>query len=345
MTAPKKSPASVRPNGIHRDTSALPVPPAGLKMENIRSLVAELEVPFSPSLIEWRVMNTSDDGTRGQIAPYADPRAYTDRLNEIFTPAGWTRRYTVTTSPNFERSSDNKLVAKVFVTCDLTIHGIGSHSATGEEWADNNHAGTSAEAQAFKRACSCFGLGRYLYNFTGIWVDIDERQRPFETPQLTGWATPQGWRQGLRPENGAAGSEIAPPEQKPRRRTKDASNPSPERMKLLQKIEAFAEPLGRRLYRGILKSDARVWNPELIRSASVMRKVLTSMQSAENELRRLEEAKACLSTEDLRGILALVKLESWDRLDNLETLQRLVVVLEQKRSEKELTGPHTTDTY
>jgi hypothetical protein len=43
-------------------------------------------------------------------------------------------------------------VAKVFVTCELTIFGLGSHSATGEEWTDNDNAGTSAEAQAFKRA-------------------------------------------------------------------------------------------------------------------------------------------------------------------------------------------------
>jgi len=52
----------------------------------------------------------------------------------------------------------------VLVTCELTIFGLGSHSATGEEWADNDNAGTAAEAQAFKRACSCFGLGRYLYH-------------------------------------------------------------------------------------------------------------------------------------------------------------------------------------
>ena len=57
---------------------------------------------------------------------------------------------------------------KVLVTCELTIFGLGSHSATGEEWADNDNAGTAAEAQAFKRACSCFGLGRYLYYFTGV---------------------------------------------------------------------------------------------------------------------------------------------------------------------------------
>jgi len=55
------------------------------------------------------------------------------------------------------------------------------------------------EAQAFKRACSCFGLGRYLYHFSGVWVDLDERKRPKVIPRLFGWATPQGWRQGLRP--------------------------------------------------------------------------------------------------------------------------------------------------
>src|ERR1700730_15148847 len=55
------------------------------------------------------------------------------------------------------------------------------------------------EAQSFKRACSCFGLGRYLYYFTGTWVDLDGRKRPKSVPRLDGWATPEGWKQGLRP--------------------------------------------------------------------------------------------------------------------------------------------------
>ena len=42
------------------------------------------------------------------------------------------------------------------------------------------------EAQAFKRAASCFGLGRYLYYFTGAWVDLDERKRPKSLPRLFG---------------------------------------------------------------------------------------------------------------------------------------------------------------
>ena len=144
-------------------------------VDQIKQLIAELEVPFDPAVIEWRVTNTTKSGKlRGQVIPYADPRAYTDRLNSLFTPAGWTRKYAVHTSANFERSTDQKTVAKVFVTCELTIFGLGSHSATGEEWTDDDNAGTSAEAQAFKRACACFGLGRYLYYFDGVWVDLDE---------------------------------------------------------------------------------------------------------------------------------------------------------------------------
>src|SRR5215831_5230913 len=134
--------------------------------KRVQDLVAALEIPFDASAIEWRAVQTSksNGNLRGQVIPYADQRAYTDRLNALVTPAGWTRRYTVHSTANFHRGRDQKIVAKVFVTCDLTIFNLGLHSATGEEWADDDNAGTSAEAQAFKRACSCFGLGRYLYH-------------------------------------------------------------------------------------------------------------------------------------------------------------------------------------
>jgi len=156
--------------------------------ERVGELVAALEVPFDPAQIEWRVTNTTQNQQPacGQVIPYADQRAYTDRLNALLTPAGWTRRYTVHTSANFEQAKDKRIVAKVLVTCELTIFGLGSHSATGEEWADSDNAGTAAEAQAFKRACSCFGLGRYLYHFTGAWVDL-ERAKATEEHSAAVW--------------------------------------------------------------------------------------------------------------------------------------------------------------
>jgi len=70
---------------------------------DVNKLLSELEVPFSPDQVRWRVTNTTNDRKRGQIVPYADSRAYTDRLNALFTPHGWTREYKVETMTNITR--------------------------------------------------------------------------------------------------------------------------------------------------------------------------------------------------------------------------------------------------
>src|SRR5271165_1548731 len=185
-TADVMSPATVKESapGLERYTN-----------EQVRQLEASLENPFDPSEIKWRVTNTSSDRRRGQVIAYADPRAYTDRLNALFTVRGWTREYAVQVIQNFERkgrgNGESTISGKIFVTCKLTIDGLGSHSGLGEEWADNENAGTSAEAQAFKRACSCFGLGRYLYDLGGNCVDLDDRRQPLSRPRLPDWALPK----------------------------------------------------------------------------------------------------------------------------------------------------------
>ena len=132
---------------------------------DVKELLAELEVPFSPDQVQWRVTNATNDKKRGQIVPYADPRAYTDRLNALFSPQGWTREYKVETMSNITRVKEGESLrsGKVLVTCTVTIFGLWSHSGTGEEWADDDNSVSSADAQAFKRACSCFGLSRYFY--------------------------------------------------------------------------------------------------------------------------------------------------------------------------------------
>jgi hypothetical protein len=90
---------------------------------------------------------------------------------------------------NITRTKRNAeiVTGEILVTCKVTIDGLGTHSGTGEEWADEDNAMTSAEAQAFKRACSCFGLGRYFYDFDAPWVDIDEKGRPKKAPSVAPW--------------------------------------------------------------------------------------------------------------------------------------------------------------
>jgi hypothetical protein len=288
--------------------------------EKVKEFVAALEVPFDPTQIEWRVMNTTKNGQpmRGQVVPYADQRAYTDRLNALFTPAGWTRKYTIQTSASFERSKDQTIVAKVLVTCEVTVFGLGSHSATGEEWVDDENALTSAEAQSFKRACACLGLGRYLYYFTGTWVDLDDHKRPKSVPQLAGWATPTGWLQGLRP-NGSARSNSPTS----MRETHGAQASS-----VVAEIEALAEPLGRGLYRGILRDLVRVWNPREIEDVSVQQRVLEHMQCADRGLTRLKAALEKTGPQALAPILQGLGVASLERVDNLQTLKRIVLDLE-----------------
>jgi hypothetical protein len=295
---------------------------------DINRYAAELEIPFDPCVIEWRVTNSNRDKSRGQVIPYADQRAYTDRLNALFTPAGWTRKYAIHTSANFQRSRDQKLVTKVLVTCELSIFGFGSHSATGEGWADDDNAGTSAEAQAFKRACSCFGLGRYLYYFTGMWVDLDERKRPTNVPQLFAWATPQGWREGLRPKNSVQVNSNG--------KNGQPSAIRPQSESLTAEIEAMADPLGRGLYRGILRDLARVWNPREIRDISVQQKVLEYMRAAERGLRRLEAALGETGPETLVAVLKTFGLNSLERVDTLEMLKRVVLELEGSRQKSQM---------
>ena len=123
--------------------------------ERVRELLAALAEPFDRELVEWRVTNTapSKHRYRGPVVAYKDQRAYTDRLNSLFTPAGWTREHSVRTAQNFERAmvgSQGKrtiITAKIVVTRSVTIFGLGSHSGTGEEWANDENALTRAEAQ------------------------------------------------------------------------------------------------------------------------------------------------------------------------------------------------------
>jgi hypothetical protein len=154
----------------------------------------KLIIPFHPDAISWRVTNKSKDGKRGCVIPYGYQRAYTDRLNDVFTPAGWTRIYNVTTLSPVTRMKRDKTIqtGKVIVTCAVTIHALGSHSGSGEMWADDDNAMMRAEAQAFRRACSCFGLGRYFYEFAEMWVDLNEYGQPLRFPGLPKWALPPG---------------------------------------------------------------------------------------------------------------------------------------------------------
>jgi hypothetical protein len=306
--------------------------------ERMKELVAALEEPFDPTEIKWRVTNTTQIGShngprfRGQMLAYADPRAYTDRLNKLFTPAGWTRDYTVQLVQNFERkergSSERTITAKIVVTCKVTIYGFGAHTGLGEEWADNDNAGTATEAQALKRACSCFGLGRYLYDLEGQWVDLDEKKRPLETPRLPDWARPKSQsRHQQRATHRSNGNGQPDSNENGVGRN---GRGGLYRDEMRAQVKSLCETVGFSLAQSVLKAVASVDDASKIRDMAKLSMAFVKLQDLVRGVERLQTAIGKCGVQRYSALCRELNLagESLGDIPDRATLRRLVQTLE-----------------
>ena len=297
--------------------------------EQVRQFVAALEDPFAPSAVKWRVTNTTSDRRRGQVIAYADPRAYTDRLNALFTVRGWTREYAVQVIQNFERKDRGErecmISGKIVVTCRLTIDGLGSHSGLGEEWADNENAGTAAEAQAFKRACSCFGLGRYLYDLGGNWVDLDNRKQPLSRPRLPDWALPKRKPGVTTSQNGNAHAGTNGHMQNKSTASVDLPN-------LKARVKLLSEQVGLGLTRSVTKSIAAAEDPEQISDAAVLSALSAKLEDTLRGVERLRTATGVVGQAQLLRLCQQMNLagDCLDDIPNRSVLRQLIEALEKK---------------
>src|SRR5208337_4163119 len=155
----------------------------------LKDILEKLQQPFDPDLIYWKPQAISKRKDKAIAAAYADPRPYSDRFTEVLTPAGWSCHYEVTRIPPIAGPDPtdwkNKFSykGKVLVVATISIEGVGQNSGTGESDAVDENAITSAEAQAFKRAATRFGLGRYLYDLPkNQWVPYDDTSRRITDP-------------------------------------------------------------------------------------------------------------------------------------------------------------------
>lgn len=309
------SPPMIPVESESKDTGAQVAPE---RLAEIRELMAE---PFDPAEIKWRVTATSTQQTkhgpqkRGQLVAYADPRAYTDRLNEVFGEWGWTRNYDVQVAQNFERRApgDKKqtaVSAKVVVVSKVTVLGLGSHTGVGEEWADDENAATRAEAQAFKRACSCFGLGRYLYDLDKVWMDLDQFNRPAHNPNLPDWALPgYAKREAQRQANRGAGQ--------PRR--------SLVQQEMLAKVKELGGQVGHSLSEFVLNKYGGAREPERVGFAKLMI-VFEKLTDIANGVDRLRKAAAAIGEQRYAAICREMNFlsDSIDDIPDRDALKKLL---------------------
>ena len=225
---------------------------------------------------------------------------------------------------------------KVLVICILTINDLGEHSGTGEEWADDDNGMTAADAQAFKRACSCFGLGRYFYHFQPPWVDLDEHRQPKRLPPLPIWALPENWKKGMRPpgSNGNGNGSVGGNGRSNGSHGKNGSGngnghggtPDGDLDGRIAKLEAAVGPA---FYRNVLRQHGRANQPRLIRDTARKERVLSILESATRGFGRLQAASKRLPPDTLTALLVKLQVPAPSEIKDIKTLQAVVLGLEE----------------
>lgn len=276
---------------------------------DLAELQAALEAPFDPSLLKWVVKATQRRPIKkrgtiefGLVVPYVDPRAYSDRLTLAAGFGRWTREYNVQVIDGVNRrvrsGPETKEIrtAKIAVTCRLTITGLGTQSGLGEEWADDDNAVTAAEAQAFKRACTMFGIGRYLYDMEAKWVELDQNHRPVETPPA------------------ATGSDTL------------------YRREILARVADLAGLVGRGLATSILQHSVGVRSVNEIRNLKNVSQLIGRLQNAGRGVARLKSLIAELGEVTYEEACRTMGIEPHlDAIPDTAALRRLIEILESAR--------------
>jgi len=114
-------------------------------MSEFKSILEELKIPSPPSLIKER------EGPKGKMLNYMEWYTYADILDTKCKHGWHTEIMSVTAADGV-----------VSVAVRLWIDGIYKDNVGSEETTHSDPA-ASAFAQAFKRCCAMFGLGRDLY--------------------------------------------------------------------------------------------------------------------------------------------------------------------------------------
>jgi hypothetical protein len=177
-------------------------------------LAEKLRSPFNPEDISWKPQTVNYKDKTALAVAYADPRAYVDRMNDVFGVGGWQDNYSFIATPfnkfikgkaawKEKPATEDKQIPgnKVLVVATIQIPQYGiSVSSTGDSDASDDNAATSAEAQAFKRAAMKLGLGRYLYDLPKVTARYDNGRWTDGAPNLPDWALPKYHCEGCKAE-------------------------------------------------------------------------------------------------------------------------------------------------
>jgi hypothetical protein len=170
------------------------------------------------------------------------------------------------------------------------------------------------EAQAFKRAASCFVLWRYLYKLSEVWVPLNEYRQPIEFPRLPDWALPKIDADRAHTSSGAKRSSI---------------QHGPIDQRVTTKIEELRGIVGDPIFGEILWRIARARKANAIPNSQLQTNVAEAMERASRGVRKAHSVSESVSDTEVVSLLDRLQIQSMDAIPNLAALKELVRELER----------------
>ena len=127
-------------------------------------VLQRLREPFSFKDVEWKIQVTTQDKARGMAVAYIDSRAIQNRLDEAIGAFSWRN--------DFVPWQNNSQI------CGLSVYDNDRGDwVTKYDGAENTDIEPikGGLSDSFKRAACVWGIGRYLYELGGIWVEVEQR--------------------------------------------------------------------------------------------------------------------------------------------------------------------------
>ena len=142
-----------------------------MAQKDARTIHAELARPFAPEDLEWRLQKAEESGKWGIAVPYVTNRAIQARLDEVVGPENWYNDFK-------PWHAAGKKEAQI---CGISIYFEGKGFITKWDGAEDSDIEPikGGLSDSMKRAAVEWGIGRYLYGMTQVWVRIEQRGKGF----------------------------------------------------------------------------------------------------------------------------------------------------------------------
>jgi hypothetical protein len=199
--------------------------------------IALLSQPFDEKTIGIKVQSFSRDKTKAMLVAYVQHTDCYTRIEQV-DPA-WEFQVISSQKMDIFNHSGEKVDERISVRGKLTIKGSSRENAG--EGGDEK----SAISDCIKRCSMLFGVGRYLYDSEGVWVEYNDSRDKFRS-----W-TFQDYRNAMRRDQAPlpVGPTAVPPlprktEEPPKAAAPAAPAPVVTRASLGQAIMKTADQIG-----------------------------------------------------------------------------------------------------